>query len=220
VKAQINQVMRNDQVQFPSGIEQTEVIAFQRASFLALTGSSFTQEEADVFKQQPDSHSHRFLAAIRPSQQINPVAANAPRYLRAYLDSRFVMMATTTPQAAPRFSIQTIGSSLNYAGNRPIAESSENAQLGSKFHMLAQQWVNETSFHSSLGEIFTNDAYQRIMAMGRDALPFIFSDLQKKPRHWFYALEKIIGFDVAQGAKSFAEARAAWLEWGYKNNYI
>jgi hypothetical protein len=92
--------------------------------------------------------------------------------------------------------------------------------LAIEFPKLVKQWEDETSFHSSLGEIFTNEAYQRIMAMGRDALPMILSELRKKPGHWFYALEKIVGKDVAEGAKNYAEARAMWLEWGYKNNYI
>jgi hypothetical protein len=89
-----------------------------------------------------------------------------------------------------------------------------------EFPKLVKQWEDETSFHSSLGEKFTNEAYQRIMARGDEALPFILSDLQRNRRHWFYALEKIVGRDIASGAKNYAEARAAWLEWGYKNNHI
>jgi predicted HTH domain antitoxin len=98
-----------------------------------------------------------------------------------------------------------------------VAHSEE---LGKEFERLAKQWKEETSLHSSLGEIFTNDAYQRIMAMGHEALPLILSDLQKTPAHWFYALEKIVGRDMAGGADTFDDARAAWLEWGHKSNYI
>jgi hypothetical protein len=103
---------------------------------------------------------------------------------------------------------------------RLTKEENSCAELAEEFHKLVKQWNAATSFHSSLGEIFTDESYQRIMAMGRDALPMILSELQKKPGHWFYALEKIVGKDVAEGAKSFAEARAAWLNWGYSNNYI
>ncbi len=93
-------------------------------------------------------------------------------------------------------------------------------ELQAEFHALVDQWQTETSFHSSLGEIFTNQAYQRIMAMGRDALPLILAELRRKPGHWFYALEKIAGRDMAEGAKTFAEARTAWLRWGRDNNYM
>ena len=94
------------------------------------------------------------------------------------------------------------------------------SKLEREFHALVQQWKTETSFHSSLGEVFMNDSYQRIMAMGPDALPLILSDLKKSPSHWFYALEKIVGKDIPEGAKTFAEARAAWLAWGHKHNYL
>lgn len=94
------------------------------------------------------------------------------------------------------------------------------AELEEEFNTLVDQWRRETSFHSSLGEIFTNDAYQRIMAMGKEALPLILSELSRKSGHWYYALEKIVGRDVAVGAKSFADARSAWLKWGQKNNYL
>jgi hypothetical protein len=117
--------------------------------------------------------------------------------------------------------------STNFSINfNPQTASSEKTALTNalveEFQSLAKKWKEKTSFHSSLGEMFTNEEYQRIMAMGRDALPLILSDLQKNPSHWFYALEKIAGRDVAAeaGAKSFVDARSAWLEWGYKNNYI
>jgi len=102
------------------------------------------------------------------------------------------------------------------AGQQIEAEN----DFSKEFHLLVKQWEHETSFHSSLGEIFTNDAYQRIMARGDEALPLILTELRRKPGHWFYALEKIVGRDVAASAKNFAEARALWLEWGYNNNYI
>jgi hypothetical protein len=101
-----------------------------------------------------------------------------------------------------------------------VVGKSHIVELEEEFRRLVKQWEHETSFHSSLGEVFTNEAYQRIMAMGRDALPWIFSELQRKPRHWFYALEKIVGHDVAAGAENFGKARAVWLKWAHDENYI
>jgi len=92
--------------------------------------------------------------------------------------------------------------------------------LQKEFDRRVKQWEEQTSFHSSLGEIFTDESYQRIIGMGRDALPYIFSDLEHNPRHWFYALENIVGSDKAAGAKNFAEARAMWLKWGRDEYYI
>ena len=73
-----------------------------------------------------------------------------------------------------------------------MVSSNEEAGFAEEFPKLVKQWEAETSFHSSLGEIFTNEAYQRIMARGDEALPLILSDLQRKPRNWFYALEKLL----------------------------
>jgi hypothetical protein len=96
----------------------------------------------------------------------------------------------------------------------------KTSSLLGEFESLANKWRSETAFHSSLGEIFTNDSYQKIIEKGYAVLPLILSELQKKPGHWFYALKEIVGYDVAEGAENFVEARKAWLTWGYKNGHI
>ena len=105
------------------------------------------------------------------------------------------------------------------AQNRVISEDDKRVM---EFRSLVEQWEQETLFHSSLSLIFTHPAYQRIMAMGKPALPLILSELQKKSGQWFYALRYITGSDIAAEAeaKTFSEAREAWLEWGRNNNYI
>jgi len=63
-------------------------------------------------------------------------------------------------------------------------------------------------------------AYQTIMAMGKDALPFILEDLKKQIDHWFYALKFIAREDIGEGASNLDEARQLWLAWGRKQKYI
>jgi hypothetical protein len=95
--------------------------------------------------------------------------------------------------------------------------------IAREFQTLASQWKKETGFHSSLSEKFTHPAYQRIMAMGKPALPFILRDLRNALDHWFYALQFIAGNEgknVALGAANLDAARDAWLEWGYKHGYL
>ena len=89
-----------------------------------------------------------------------------------------------------------------------------------EFRPLMETWIMETGFHSSLTKKFMHPAYQTIMAMGTDALPFIFRELQKAPGHWFYALRFIVQKDVAKTAENFDEARELWLKWGRDNRYI
>lgn len=101
--------------------------------------------------------------------------------------------------------------------------ASEATDIATEFQALANQWKKETGLHSSLSEKFTHPAYQRIMAMGKPALPFILRDLRDALDHWFYALQFIAGNEgknVALGAGNLDAARDAWLEWGYKHGYL
>ena len=59
-----------------------------------------------------------------------------------------------------------------------------------------------------------------IMAMGRDALPLVFAELEKELDHWFYALKFIVRKDVAEGAKNLEDARVRWLNWARKKKYL
>ena len=91
--------------------------------------------------------------------------------------------------------------------------TAESTEL-SDFKKFADQWRNDTRYSSSLDEIFFNEAYQSIMAMGKEALPWILEELNKQFGHWFYALRYIVRDDVAKGAKDLEEARQRWLKWG------
>ena len=92
--------------------------------------------------------------------------------------------------------------------------------IAREFQTLASQWKKETIAASSLSDIFTHPAYQRIMAMGKPALPFILRDLQQNSGYWFHALRFIVGKDIAAGTETISDARSAWLEWGYQNGYL
>ena len=59
-------------------------------------------------------------------------------------------------------------------------------------------------------------SYQRIIAMGDEAVPLILAELDRHLDHWFWALHSITGVDPvpedSQGNTS--EMANAWLEWG------
>lgn len=119
------------------------------------------------------------------------------------------------PANFPAFKTRLIG--VRKIEARPFQKADE---LAHEFAVLVKQWKRETGFRSSLSERFTHPAYQRVMAMGKAALPFILQDLRDTSDHWFYALRFIVGKDIGEGAASVGEARAKWLEWGYKNDYL
>lgn len=93
-------------------------------------------------------------------------------------------------------------------------EPAENA-LEQKFLSLEAQWKADTRLTSSLTEIANHPAYQRIIGMGRSALPFIFRSLERAPDHWFWALHAITGDDPVNPADRGRLPRmaAAWLRW-------
>ncbi len=100
---------------------------------------------------------------------------------------------------------------------------SQVESLSEEFPKLVKQWKEETFALSSLTKIYAHPAYQRIIGMGTDGLPYVLRELQKNQGRWFYALKFMAGEsgkNVAVGINNFEDARAAWLEWGHKNNYI
>ena len=95
-----------------------------------------------------------------------------------------------------------------------------SAELRREFDELVRRWEMDTSALSSLTKIYAHPAYQRIMAMGAQGIPFVLNELRKNKGHWFYALKFMAGQDVSEGMTDFEDAKAAWLQWGYTNNYV
>ena len=79
----------------------------------------------------------------------------------------------------------------------------------------------ETAFSSNGTEIILSKPHQRIIGMGKNALPFIFGVLAQKRENWFWALEAITGENPVppKDYTDFDAAVKAWLEWGKKNGY-
>jgi len=89
-----------------------------------------------------------------------------------------------------------------------------------KFHRLAEQWYRETGMISMIHKKCMHPAYQHIIGMGKDALPFIFQELKKGRAHWLWALSAILDDDVAKPEDTLNEAAAAWIKWGEEHGYL
>jgi hypothetical protein len=92
--------------------------------------------------------------------------------------------------------------------------------LEQEFNELAGIWYQETGKLSSAEQIVLHPAYQKIIGMGKDALPFIFKELQRTRGHWIWALAMITRDDKGKPGMKFREAVDAWLAWGKTNGYI
>ncbi len=63
-------------------------------------------------------------------------------------------------------------------------------------------------------------SYQQIIGMGPDALPLILTELERQPDHWFWALNAIVGDDIARDTETVEGAAQAWISWGAEHGII
>lgn len=92
--------------------------------------------------------------------------------------------------------------------------------LEKEFNRLADQWRDETGMFSLIQQKAMHPAYQRIIGIGKPALPLILKAIQNRPEHWLWALRAISGEEVATGIGDFKLAVAAWLVWGKRKGYL
>jgi hypothetical protein len=104
--------------------------------------------------------------------------------------------------------------------NDPIVSSLTRGELERTFDALANDWRKETLGLSRVDKKVMHAAYQKIIGMGPQAIPLILRELRDRPSYWFAALRSITRQDPAQFAKTFDEARDAWIAWGREHNYI
>ena len=91
------------------------------------------------------------------------------------------------------------------------------------FNKLIEQWHEERGITSSITDMALCPSYQSIIAMGENALPLIFHQMEREgddPDHWFWALEAITGEDpVPEEAYGDTMRMAgAWLSWARERN--
>ena len=106
----------------------------------------------------------------------------------------------------------------------PRRESATPTQieLEAQFCELAERWRAETAALSSVSAMAIHPAYQRIIGMGRRALPLILHELERAPDHWFWALCAITGENPVppDDAGDIEKMAQAWLDLGRKRGWI
>lgn len=93
--------------------------------------------------------------------------------------------------------------------------------IRARFERLAGEWRKDTRLLSSLTEMVTHPAYQRIIGLGQAAVPLLLEKLQDQPGQWFWALKAITGDDpVNEESRGDVKAMSdAWLSWGRRHGY-
>ncbi len=92
--------------------------------------------------------------------------------------------------------------------------------LESVFRQLADEWIDDTQFQSSLTRITNHPSYQKIISFGNEVVPLILRDLAANPRLWFAALREITGADPVRLNErgNIAAMADSWLRWARANN--
>lgn len=90
-----------------------------------------------------------------------------------------------------------------------------------KFRALSAEWKSSRNLLSSGTEMFMHPAYQKIIGMGQDVVPLIFSELEKNIDHWFWALKAITEADPVPPAHRgrLGHMAADWLRWAKTQGY-
>jgi len=103
-----------------------------------------------------------------------------------------------------------------------MASPTAKEDAGSRFRRLCAEWKEQSRFLSNTVQMAMLKPYQRIIGMGREALPLILEELQREPRQWFWALEAITGEDPVppEAGGKVRPMAAAWIAWGKQHGLI
>ncbi len=89
------------------------------------------------------------------------------------------------------------------------------------FERLADEWEHDRPRGVDIAQMTRHPAYQRIIAMGKPAVPWLLQRLATRPDHWFVALSAITGARPVppESRGRVKEMVQAWLDWGSQQGY-
>ena len=93
-----------------------------------------------------------------------------------------------------------------------------------KFQGLVDAWRQQRGANSSITDAVLCPAYQSVLGMGPDVVPFLLKQLRSEgdnPDHWFWALKAITETDPVpnEDRGNLPLMARAWLEWESRQGY-
>lgn len=88
-----------------------------------------------------------------------------------------------------------------------------------RFQRWSSQVELDTQYLSSMQDVAMHPAYQRVIGLGLEVMPYLLESLKENPGRWIWAVNAIAGEDAAEGCESFEEAKECWLAWGRRFGY-
>jgi hypothetical protein len=94
--------------------------------------------------------------------------------------------------------------------------------LPERYRTLAEEWRRETGMESRVAQKVKHPAFLAIVAMGEPAIPLILEDLQHRPSHLFWAIQRITGENpvdrvVAGNVRAMIDL---WIDWGKERGFV
>jgi hypothetical protein len=170
-----------------------------------------------------------FVESFTPRAEINVIAG---LMLRAIEQRRYEMVSdgngpeiSVFPESqVSQFSHISVNISVSYLSDPFMPAWLHSCNV---FQDLVSQWRKGRNALSSLAwNNVRNPSYQRIIGMGKLALPFILRELQRElrqgePDDWFPALWAITGDNPVppDSRGKVQEMAKAWIEWGLRNGH-
>lgn len=94
-------------------------------------------------------------------------------------------------------------------------KSKPEIELEQKFQKLTEEWHRETAMLSLVSQMAAHPAYQKIINMGKPAIPLLLKELETEPDYWFWALREITRENPVQPEQQgrLKQMAQAWLQY-------
>ncbi|GAA2127565.1 hypothetical protein [Nocardioides bigeumensis] len=96
---------------------------------------------------------------------------------------------------------------------RPDGLQRSNVEVFAQFSDLRDEWLAATEMVSNVQQMTMHPAYQQMIGLGPQVVPFMIDELRSGPQHYYWALAAIVGTDHGTGADTMREAAQKWVEW-------
>lgn len=142
-----------------------------------------------------------------------PPSTGPVRRLVTVADTQYIEQQVTRPQTLNVGDLTvTFGSSADasISGHTQVSLETER-----QFRALAERWYLDTMPLSSYVEKILHPSYQKILVLGKQAVPFIMDELEDMPNDWFWALRMLTDADPVPptSAGNMQVMADAWLQW-------
>jgi len=106
--------------------------------------------------------------------------------------------------------------------SQPLGSAPTTPATPEVFAELVKQWKAERGPTSSAARMAKIPAYQKIIAIGKPAIPLLLDELKREPDHWFFALHAITGENPVPEKDNgkIADMAKAWLAWGKSRGHV